>query len=88
MGNYKLVTTNDFDEEVETLYKINKKLVIKLKALIVDTLEHPFYGLGKPEPLKHDLSGCWSRRINGTHRFVYTVIGDTVKALNCVKHYY
>lgn len=45
----------------------------KIENLIADIMEHPFIGLGKPEALKHELSGCWSRRINSEHRLVYRV---------------
>jgi len=50
--------------------------------------EHPFTGTGKPEPLKHDLSGMWSRRINGEHRLVYEIEDDTVFFYSAKGHYY
>lgn len=46
----------------------------------------PFAGVGKPEPLKHSLSGCWSRRIDETNRLVYTVIDDALCILSCRYH--
>ncbi|MDV6212966.1 Txe/YoeB family addiction module toxin [Mucilaginibacter sp. L3T2-6] len=48
----------------------NKKVQKKIYDLIADIIEHPFEGIGKPEPLKHALSGKWSRRINSEHRLV------------------
>lgn len=51
----------------------NKAVMKKIENLIADIMEHPFTGLGKPEALKHELSGCWSRRINSEHRLVYRV---------------
>lgn len=51
----------------------NKNLIKKIHQLLNDTLDHPFEGLGKPEALKYDLLGFWSRRINKEHRIVYKV---------------
>lgn len=48
--------------------KIDKALVKKIDQLIMDTIRHPFTGIGKPEPLQHELSGFWSRKINSEHR--------------------
>ena len=67
--------------------KVDKKIYRRIVALIADILRHPFNGIGKPEPLKHDLSGCWSRRINQEHRLVYRVDQDTVVILSCKYHY-
>jgi toxin YoeB len=56
--------------------------------LLLDELsKHPFEGTGKPEPLKHQLTGCWSRRINREHRLVYEVSGDSVWVLSAYGHY-
>jgi toxin YoeB len=65
----------------------DKHIFRKIIALITDTCRKPFIGLGKPEPLKHNLSGCWSRRITDEHRLVYTVEQDTVKIISCKYHY-
>lgn len=51
----------------------NKNLIKKIHQLLNDTLDHPFEGLGKPEALKYELLGFWSRRINKEHRIVYKV---------------
>ena len=56
--------------------------------LIRETLRNPFTGLGKPEPLKHELAGCWSRRIDQEHRLVYQVRPDKIRILACRYHYY
>ncbi|WP_031526843.1 Txe/YoeB family addiction module toxin [Dyadobacter crusticola] len=56
----------------------NIPVLKKLRALIESIQESPFEGIGKPEPLKHNLAGCWSRRITHEHRIVYEVIDDTV----------
>jgi len=65
----------------------DKQIFNKIKALIINTCREPFTGLGKPEPLKHDLSGCWSRRITDEHRLVYTVEQETIKIISCKYHY-
>ena len=57
----------------------NKAILNKVAALLNDIAEHPYTGLGKPEPLKYDLSGKWSRRINEEHRIVYSVNDDRVE---------
>lgn len=61
----------------------NKAIMNKISALINDIKLHPFSGIGKPEQLKHELSGKWSRRINQEHRIIYQVINDsTIEILN------
>ncbi len=56
--------------------KNDPKVVQRINDLIKDITRDPFKGLGKPEPLKHALSGWWSRRITGEHRIVYRVAGN------------
>jgi toxin YoeB len=56
--------------------KSDAKILESINDLIRDIRRDPFRGLGKPEPLKHKLSGWWSRRITGDHRLVYTVSGQ------------
>ncbi|MCB2263492.1 MAG: Txe/YoeB family addiction module toxin [Candidatus Thiosymbion ectosymbiont of Robbea hypermnestra] len=65
----------------------NKKIHKRIVALISDVARQPFEGIGKPEPLKHELRGCWSRRIDDEHRLVYKVEGDAVVILACRYHY-
>jgi len=62
------------------------KLAKKIVALIQEVRKTPFEGRGKPEPLRHELSGCWSRRINKEHRLVYQVTGDEVRILACTNY--
>ncbi len=61
--------------------------VKRINQLIQDTLRAPFEGIGKPEPLKGDLSGYWSRRINDEHRLVYTVKADNLLIIASRYHY-
>lgn len=65
----------------------DKKTLKRINALLRDIARGGFDGLGKPEPLKEDLSGFWSRRIDDTNRLVYRVQGDTVQILSCKGHY-
>lgn len=65
----------------------NKIVLKKLLSLLEELAEHPFEGTGKPEALKHQLSGLWSRRINREHRLVYQVIDDVVYILSVKDHY-
>jgi toxin YoeB len=65
----------------------DKKIHRKIINLINDILRQPFTGLGKPEPLKHELSGCWSRRITDEHRLVYGVTENEITILSCRFHY-
>ena len=59
----------------------------KINALIKECQRHPFEGTGKPERLKGDLSGYWSRRITREHRLVYKVVGETLVIIQCRYHY-
>lgn len=57
----------------------NKAILKKITRLLEDMLQHPYIGIGKPEPLKYGLAGFWSRRINSEHRIVYRVIEDVIE---------
>jgi len=57
------------------------KIIEKIKSLLRDMSEHPFTGIGKPEPLKGNLRGVWSRRITSIHRLLYEVNGDEIDIL-------
>lgn len=65
----------------------DKKTLKRINNLIKDTERSPFEGIGKPEPLKGDLSGFWSRRIVDTNRFVYRINNDKLEILSCRGHY-
>jgi toxin YoeB len=62
-------------------------MALRIVRLIGDIQRDPFNGLGKPEPLKGDKSGYWSRRINDEHRLVYSVAGDTITIVQARYHY-
>ena len=65
----------------------DKKILREINDLIEDTLRHPAEGLGKPEPLKDNLAGFWSRRINQEHRLVYAFDEESVTIFQCRGHY-
>ena len=83
----KIVFTDKFYEQFCYWKKHNQKIVEKIERLITSVSIDPFQGIGKPEPLCYQLSGCWSRRINKEHRLVYKVNAETVTLLSCKFHY-
>ena len=74
-------------EEYQHWQNTDRKRLNRLNKLIRDTLRTPYEGIGKPEPLKGNLTGYWSRRIDAEHRLVYKVEGDTVWIVQCRHHY-
>jgi toxin YoeB len=68
-------------------HEFDRKLLKRINLLIRDTSRSPFEGIGKPEPLKGDLSGHWSRRITDEHRLVYTVTPGELITIACRFHY-
>ena len=60
---------------------------LRIIKLIRDVQRDPFQGIGQPEALKHDLAGCWSRRIDREHRLVYQVLENKIRILACRYHY-
>lgn len=67
--------------------KHDRKLVERINKLIEATARDPYAGIGKPEPLKHALSGFWSRRIDDEHRMVYRLVGDQLEIAQLRFHY-
>ena len=67
----------------------DKKIFKKIVSLIKDIKRNPVDGIGKPEPLKHELSGYWSRHIDGEHRLVYQIAetNEEIIIISCKKHY-
>ena len=74
-------------EDFDNWLKTNKSVAKKIVQLIEAIKQNPFKGIGKPEPLKHQLSGYWSRRINKEHRLVYSVSENIVFILSAKGHY-
>jgi toxin YoeB len=65
----------------------DRQKALRIIQLIKDVQREPFKGIGKPEPLKHEFAGCWSRRIDQEHRLVYQVTADKIRILACRYHY-
>ena len=65
----------------------DRKKALRIIKLIQQIQGEPFTGIGKPEPLKHNLAGCWSRRIDEEHRIVYEVTDRKIRILSCRYHY-
>lgn len=65
----------------------DKKTLKRINELIKDARRSPFDGIGKPEPLRENLSGCWSRRIDETNRLVYEVSDTDIVIIACWYHY-
>ena len=65
----------------------DKKTLKRINLLIRDTMRSPFDGIGKPEPLRENLSGFWSRRINEEHRLIYTTDNENLVVIACRYHY-
>ncbi len=74
-------------EDYQYFQEHDQKILEKINRLIKDIIRTPFDGIGKPESLKHTLSGFWSRRINQEHRLVYTVKNNDIYILQCRYHY-
>jgi toxin YoeB len=65
----------------------DRGMLRKINNLIKDIERDPYSGIGKPEALRFDLTGCWSRRIDQEHRLVYRMAGDNLHLLACQYHY-
>ena len=82
-----LTWTEESWEDYVYWQQIDKKVLKKINTLIKDIKREPFGGIGKPEPLKHELAGYWSRRITDEHRLVYEITDYTVIVISCRFHY-
>ena len=65
----------------------DRKILKRINALLKDIDRNGYSGIGKPEPLKHEFSAYWSRRITEEHRLVYRIEGETIIIVSCRKHY-
>lgn len=74
-------------EDYQYWVRTDKRKVDKINKLIKDVLRNPFEGIGKPEPLKDNLQGFWSRRIDEEHRLVYEHDGENLSIASCKDHY-
>jgi toxin YoeB len=83
----KVVFVEEAIEELSSFKYSNPKLAYKVFELILDIQKTPFSGLGKPEPLKGNLNGFWSRRITDEHRLTYKVTETSIEIIGCSSHY-
>jgi toxin YoeB len=68
-------------------FEKDRKIARKINALIKDITRDPFSGIGKPEPLKYEFSGFWSRRIDEEHRLIYQIGNEIITIIQCRFHY-
>ena len=85
------MTSLEFDnaafEDLAWWIQQDRSKALRIVNLIKEIQREPFTGIGKPEPLKHELKGCWSRRIDQEHRLVYQVTESKIRILACRYHY-
>lgn len=74
-------------KEYQDWIQTDRKTALRIGDLIKDILRNPFDGIGKPEPLKYQFKGAWSRRIDHEHRLVYLVNDATIVIISCYSHY-
>ena len=77
----------EFRQDLRYWVENDRKVALRVFELIEAVLRDPFVGIGKPEPLKYVLAGCWSRRITQEHRLVYRVSGSRIDFLQARYHY-
>lgn len=74
---------NEYQQWIER----DRRIALRIGDLIKDILRSPFEGIGKPEALKYQFTGYWSRRINPEHRLIYKVTDDSIVIISCNSHY-
>lgn len=82
-----ILFTDDAWEDYLYWQQTDKQTLKKINQLLKEIQRTPFTGIGKPEPLKHQLQGCWSRRIDSEHRLVYEITDNTLQVIGCRFHY-
>ena len=88
MSDRRGIFSTHFLEDTEYWVRTRyRKTALRLLRIIQETLTHPFDGIGKPEPLKRELSGLWSRPLTQEHRVVYQVVENEVRFLQARYHY-
>ena len=90
MGKFRIEVKPEAQKDLAKHYKSgNKANIKKIETFLVELSKHPYTGTGKPELLKHDMAGYWSRRINHTDRLIYSVSEKTVtvEVVSAIGHY-
>jgi toxin YoeB len=77
----------EFREDLAYWIKTDRRVALRLLELVEAAIDDPFAGIGKPEPLRYVLAGCWSRRITQEHRMIYRVTADRIYFLQARYHY-
>jgi toxin YoeB len=83
----RLVFSQNAWEDYRYWQKTDRKILLRINELILDIQRNRYQGIGKPEPLRHNLAGYWSRRINKEHRIVYKIDDDSVLIAQVRYHY-
>jgi toxin YoeB len=83
----KIVFSENAWEDYVSWLQEDRRMLRKINELIKDISRHPYLGIGKPESLKFDLQGFWSRRIDREHRLVYQIMGNELIIYSCRFHY-
>lgn len=81
------VISSNFRDDLRYWIETDRKTALRVLDLMAAILADPFSGIGKPEPLRFELAGCWSRRITQEHRLVYRVTADRIEFLQARYHY-
>jgi len=84
---YEAVFQSQFREDLRAWIETDRRVALRIFDLIEAVLRDPFQGIGKPEPLKYLLAGCWSRRITQEHRLVNRIAGTRIDFLQAKYHY-
>lgn len=85
----ELIITDTAKEDIRFFLKSGQvSLVKKIEKLLISIQQSPFTGIGKPEPLKYEFAGKWSRRIDDRHRIIYEVIDNSIIIYSLKGHYY
>lgn len=79
--HYRIAFTPSATEDMDYWRQTSPKTVAKIKRMLREMQEHPFTGIGKPEPLKYQFTGAWSRRINHKDRLVYQINGEIITVI-------
>lgn len=83
----KIQFTQEAWKDFEWFLDNDRQIVRRIRELLKDILRHPQEGIGKPERLKFQLAGCWSRRITKEHRLIYQIEKDGIIVISCRYHY-
>ena len=87
MPERRAVFSAHFLDDLDHWVRTDRKVALRLLRIVSQTLREPFRGIGKPEPLKRQLAGLWSRRLTQEHRVVYEVADDEIRFTQARYHY-